>query len=389
MKNVIIVRYGELSTKGKNKKDFIRLLAKNIASSLKEFDDVTIKPSFDHTYIYYQNHLNEIIDILKDISGIHSFSLGYELELDYDEIKNDITKKVLEISHNYHTFKIFVKRANKTFPYNSDYITRELASIILKNSNLKVDVHHPSLEVKIEIRMENSYLYFQTINGAGGYPLGVGGKVIMMLSGGIDSPVASYLLMKRGVNIEAVHFASPPYTNSGVILKIKDLLSVLTRYQTRIKLHVVRFTEIQDAIYSCADESYAITLMRRMMYRLASKLAKKTHSLAIASGESIGQVASQTLDSLGVINEVTNLPIIRPLITYDKEEIIKISKRIKTYDISIRPYEDCCTIFTPKNPKTKPSLEKAKYYESLFNFEELIDKAISEEEIIYLNREEI
>ncbi len=388
MKNVIIVRYGELSTKGKNKKDFIRLLAKNITASLKGIEDIVVRPSFDHTYIYYQDHLDEIIDILKDISGIHSFSLGYELSLDYEEIKQEITKKVLEISPHYSTFKIFVKRANKAFPYNSDFITRDLASLILKNSPLKVDVHQPSLEIKIEIRMENSYLYFQTIKGAGGYPLGVGGKVLMMLSGGIDSPVAAYLLMKRGVNIEAIHFASPPYTNSGVILKIKDLLTILTKYQPRIKLHIVRFTELQDAIYSHADESYVITLMRRMMFRLASKIAKKTHALGIASGESIGQVASQTLDSLGVINEVTNLPIIRPLITYDKEEIIKLSKRIQTYDISIRPYEDCCTIFTPKNPKTKPSIDKTKYYETLFNYQELIDKAILEEEIIYLSREE-
>ncbi len=275
------------------------------------------------------------------------------------------------------TFKLTCKRSNKKFPLISDQIIREVAPIILKNTKLKVDVHNPDIKLSIEVREEGTYIFTTTINGAGGYPIGVAGKVMMMLSGGIDSPVASYLLMKRGMVIECIHFASPPYTNEAVIDKLKDILHILNRYQYSIKLHIVPFTKIQTKIYEVADESYAITIMRRMMYRIANQLANKQKCLAIANGESIGQVASQTLDSMGVIEKVAEIPVIRPLCVFDKLQIIDIAKKIKTYDISIRPFEDCCTIFAPKNPKTKPRLSEVLFFENKFSFNDLINEAIA------------
>ena len=238
------------------------------------------------------------------------------------------------------------------------------------------------------MRNEATYIFTKSVLGAGGYPLGVGGKTMHMLSGGIDSPVAAYLMMKRGVSIECIHFASPPYTQAGVIYKLEDLLKVLNRYQPRIRLHIVPFTKIQEAIYDNAPESYCITLMRRMMFRLADALSKRRNCPVISSGESIGQVASQTLQSMKVINEVTNTPVIRPLATTDKVEIIKLSKKIGTFDISIRPYEDCCTIFTPKAPKTMPHLDEAKEFEKKFDYESLIKEALANIEVKIITPEE-
>ena len=221
----------------------------------------------------------------------------------------------------------------------------------------------------------------KTYPGAGGYPLGVAGKTMHMLSGGIDSPVAAYLMMKRGVTIECIHFASPPYTQEAVIYKLEDILRKLNRYQARIRLQIVPFTKLQEAIYDHAPESYCITLMRRMMYRLAERLAKRRNCIVISNGESIGQVASQTLQSIKTINEVTNMPVIRPCATMDKLEIISLSKKIDTYEISIRPYEDCCTIFTPKAPKTAPKLEQVEEFEKLFDYESLINEALGNIEV--------
>ncbi len=256
-----------------------------------------------------------------------------------------------------------------------------VAPVILKNTSLKVDVHNPDINLFIEIRDEAAYLFINSFLAVGGYPLGIAGKTLHMLSGGIDSPVAAYLMMKRGVKIECVHFASPPYTQEAVIYKLVDLLKVLNKYQPSIRLFIVPFTKIQEAIYDNIDESYCITIMRRMMFRIASRLALKKNCPVISTGESIGQVASQTLQSIHVINEVTNIPVIRPCASMDKIEIIELSKKINTYDISIRPYEDCCTIFTPKNPKTSPHLKEVKEYEDKIDFESLINEAVDNIEI--------
>ena len=366
----IMVRFGELNTKGKNKKEFIKMLAVNIKNALRDFENLSFETRYDHIYVGLNNSPYEpVLECLQDVSGIYALSL----------IREEEGK----------TFKVKVKRGDKTFPLISDEITRIVAGHILRNSpNLKVDVHNPDILLQIEVRNEAAYIFTKTVLGAGGYPLGVGGKTMHMLSGGIDSPVAAYLMMKRGVSIECIHFASPPYTQQGVIYKLEDLLKVLNKYQSRIRLHIVPFTKIQEAIYDNAPESYCITLMRRMMFRLAAALAKRRNCPVISSGESIGQVASQTLQSMHVINAVTNTPIIRPLATTDKTEIIKISRKIGTYDISIRPYEDCCTIFTPKAPKTAPHLDEVEEFEKRFDYETLIKEALANIEVKFITLED-
>ena len=383
----IMVRFGELSTKGKNKKDFIRILAENIKRGLKEFIKLTYEVRYDHIYIALnETPYDPVINLLKDISGIRSVSLVYRLEKDMAKIKQDS----LELIKNEEgkTFKVLAKRSDKKFELTSEEITRAVASNILKNTTLKVDVHNPDIPLNIEIRDEAAYIFFKTYVCAGGYPLGVGGKTMHMLSGGIDSPVAAFLMMKRGVTIECIHFASPPYTQMGVIYKLEDLLHVLNKYQAKIRLHIIPFTKIQEAIYDNAPESYCITLMRRMMFRLADKLARKRKCLVISSGESVGQVASQTLQSMRVINAVTNMPVIRPCAVMDKIDIVNLSKKIGTYEISIRPYEDCCTIFTPKNPKTMPQEEEVIKFESKFDYESMINEAIQNVEVKFISSEE-
>lgn len=376
----IMVRFGELSTKGKNKKEFISILYFNIKHALKEFPNVTVSSRYDHIYVHLNGENEEpIIKRLQDVSGIQALSLVHKCENDIEVIKA-ASLELIKLEEG-KTFKVKVKRGNKRFPMDSDQITRVVAPVILRNTELKVDVHNPDILLQIEVRDEGTYIFTKTISGAGGYPLGVAGKSMHMLSGGIDSPVAAYLLMKRGVTIECIHFASPPYTQEAVIYKLEDLLRKLNRYQPRIRLNIVPFTKIQEAIYDHTPESYCITLMRRMMFRLASRLAKRRNCPVISSGESVGQVASQTLQSMNVINQVTSIPVIRPCATMDKLEIIKISEKIDTYEISIRPYEDCCTIFTPKAPKTSPHLDDVILYESKFDYESLINEALGNIEV--------
>ena len=377
----IMIRFGELSTKGKNRKDFIRTLADNVKNALKDWPELSFETRYDHIYVGLNGlDYQPVIERLQDVSGIHALSLVYRCDKDVEAMKESALRLINEEEGK--TFKVKVKRGDKTYPLISDEITRIVAGHILRNTqHLKVDVHNPDILLSIEVRQEAAYIFCKTFLGAGGYPLGVGGKTMHMLSGGIDSPVAAYLMMKRGVSIECIHFASPPYTQMGVIYKLEDLLKVLTRYQPRIRLHIVPFTKIQEAIYDNAPESYCITLMRRMMFRLADALSKRRKCPVISSGESIGQVASQTLQSMHVINAVTNTPVIRPLATTDKLEIIKISKKIGTYDISIRPYEDCCTIFTPKAPKTMPHQDEVEEFEKKFDYESMIRDAINNVEV--------
>ena len=381
----IMVRFGEMSTKGKNKKDFIKVLAKNIRASLSDFKGVEIISRFDHIYVKLNdNDPLRVIEVLQDVSGIQGLSLVLKTNDDIENLKNVCLELVRQEEGQ--TFKVHSKRANKNYPIISDQINREIAKVILQNTELKVDVHNPDILVSIEIRDDGAYVFTHTYKGAGGYPLGVGGKIMHMLSGGIDSPVAAFLLMKRGIKIECIHFASPPYTNAGVIEKLKDLLGKLNKYQPEIRLNIIPFTRLQEEIYKQSDESYAITIMRRMMFRLADRLAKRRRCLAISSGESVGQVASQTLDSMNVINAVSNMPVLRPVVCYDKTEIIDLAKKIDTFDISIRPFEDCCTIFAPKNPKTKPSLEKVLEYEAKWDYEAMIDEALKNVEVLYIKK---
>ena len=379
----IMVRFGELSTKGKNKKQFIHLLFNNIKHAVKDFPSLELEERYDHIYLKLNDEdYLEVIERLQDISGIQAMSLVHKCENDIEVIKQDAL--ALAKQEEGKTFKVTCKRSNKKFPLVSDEIIRKVAPVILKNTELKVDVHNPDILISIEVREEGTYIFTNSFPGLGGYPLGIAGKSMHMLSGGIDSPVAAYLLMKRGVTIECIHFASPPYTQEAVIYKLEDILKKLNRYQQKIRLNIVPFTKIQEAIYDNVDESYCITIMRRMMFRLADMLAKRRNCPVISSGESVGQVASQTLQSMHVINEVTNWPIIRPCATLDKIEIINISKKIDTYDVSIRPYEDCCTIFTPKAPKTAPQLKECEAYEAKFDWEPLLQEAINNIEVKFI-----
>lgn len=382
--DTIIIRFGELYTKGKNKKDFVNRLFHNMKNNLDN-EGIKFIKAHDHIYLELEENVDKenLISQLKNISGIYSFSLANKIDATEENIIESSFKLLMNASKQ-NTFKVYTRRIDKTFPINSDSINRLVASKILKNSHYKVDVHHPDYLLSIEIRPHFAYIFLETIKGLGGYPSNTMGGALMLISGGIDSPVAASLLLKRGVHLEYLHFASPPYTNVAVIDKVKDLLNVISINQNHVYLHIVPFTKLQEEIYRHVDESYAITIMRRMMIRIACKVVKNRHLLAIATGESIGQVASQTLESMKVISSVADEVIIRPLATYDKVEVIKISKEINTYDISIRPYEDCCTIFTPKQPKTKPHLDKVLAFENKFDYASLVDECVKNIETIRL-----
>ena len=384
---MIIVFYGELSTKGKNIMDFIRLLGKNIKESLKDFN-LTYDIKKDHIYIHLQNeNVTEITQRLKKVPGILSFSIATKVDKDMDEIKKEADRQYKDISPS--TFKIDCKRVDKEFPLHSDDINRQVGGHILKNNpDSKVDVHHPELLLHITIREEGCYIYGYKIKGLGGYPLGIQGKCLSLLSGGIDSPVSLYLLMKRGIKVEAIHFMAPPYTSNMVIDKIKDLLSVLNDYQSSIRLYLVNFTELEKKIYEVAGPSYLVTIMRRMMMRISSIIAKRNNDLILATGESIGQVASQTLSSISVIDPTSSLAVIRPLATYDKTDIISLAQQIGTYEISIRPYEDCCTIFPIKDPVTHPDIKTVLKIEESFPYEEMIKQCVDSVAVLDVKRDE-
>lgn len=386
----ILVRFGELTTKGKNRKLFINRLVKNVKLALEQFDNLEYNKTFDRLYIILNDcNQEEVIKELKKVFGIHSFSLAIKVATDLEQIKEAASYIINNTQGN--TFKIDTKRNDKEFPLKSQEINRILAGHIFNHTSkeLKVNVHEPDILIKIELRKDYTYIMNSVVFGAGGYPVGVGGKALLMLSGGIDSPVAGYLTLKRGVVIECVHFASPPYTSERARDKVIRLVEKLTEYYPVIKLHIVPFTDLQLKIYEHTDQSYAMTCMRRMMYRVAEGLAKKQDCLVLANGESIGQVASQTLESMNVINEVTSMPIIRPVVCLDKLEIIEIAKKIDTYDISIEPYEDCCTIFTPRQPATKPRLHRVKEYESNFDFSALVEECINQTETIVIEKKNL
>ena len=384
--DTVLIRYGELSTKGKNRKDFIKRLERNIRYMFNDFKDLEYRRTHDRIYIHLHDEDPEIIkERLQKVFGISSFSFTEKVDPTIEAIQ----AACLEIAKttDKKTFKMVAKRHDKTFPMISDEINRAVAGVILRNTELKVDVHNPELMIRIEVHRDGAYIISDKIKGAGGYPTGINGKALLMLSGGIDSPVAAYEIMKRGIEVEAVHFASPPYTSEAAKGKVLELAKQVSVYQGHMKVHILNFTELQLAIYKTAGDPYAVTLMRRMMFRLAERVARDNKCLVLATGESIGQVASQTLESMVCINDVVHMPVIRPLVCYDKVEIIDLARKIGTYETSILPYEDCCTIFDPKNPVTKPSVEKAEHFESQFPYEELLDKCLATEETVIAKEE--
>ncbi|PGL69124.1 tRNA uracil 4-sulfurtransferase ThiI [Bacillus sp. AFS055030] len=387
----ILIRYGEMTTKGKNRGRFTSILRENVRNRLKAFEKIKITATRDRMYIKLNGEDHEKVAAnLKEVFGIHTFSFARKVDTELEAMKEGALEAINELGDSVKTFKVNVQRSYKQFPLNTPQLNRELGGYILQNTeHLTVDVHNPDVAVRVEVRDDATYITCGEEFGAGGYPVGVGGKVMLLLSGGIDSPVAAYMLLKRGVSIEAIHFESPPFTSDRAKQKVIDLASKLTRYCKRVTLHVIPFTEIQKAIHKEMPASYTMTIMRRVMLKIAEQVSVDRKALALATGESLGQVASQTLESMHTINEVTNYPVLRPLLAMDKLEIMDIAKKIDTYDISIRPYEDCCTIFTPANPTTKPKRDKVARYESRFDFTELINEAVVNRESIIFENEMI
>lgn len=377
MKKLIMIKYGELTTKKANRKIFITMLENNIKKILSNLD---YKIKKDRVRMYIESDSIELVEKkLKKIFGIHSIVECYQVNTNIEEIETSILSLLPSEGK---TFKVNTKRADKTFPIPSMDFNNKIGGFILKNTSLKVDVHNPDIMVHIEIRVEGTFLYFNEMPGLGGYPVGIQGKGLLMLSGGIDSPVAGYLALKRGIDLDCLYFESPPHTSVEAKNKVIKLASIINEYSGNIRVFVLPFTEIQEEIYKNVDDSYIITVMRRFMYRIAERLAHKYQAKIIVNGESVGQVASQTLTSMSVINAVTCMPVIRPVACLDKLEIIEIAKKIETYETSILPYEDCCTIFLPKHPVIHPNLEKVLSLEKKLNIEELIDRAIEKVEII-------
>lgn len=388
MRKIIIIKYGELTLKKKNKNFFIKTLKNNIENNLSNIPHETYYDFGRMLIDAKEEYLDEITNRLQKVFGIYEIILGYitdnrDIENIKEEVLNLISKK------SFQTFKVSTKRSDKTYEINSMEVNKIVASYILNNiPNIKVDIHKPELDIVIEIRYNEVLFYFDGYKALGGYPVGTLGKGLLMLSGGIDSPVAGFMSIKRGVKLEALYFESPPHTSEAAKEKVIKLARKLAEYNGEVKLHIINFTEIQETILKNIPHEYLITIMRRMMYRISSIVASRIHAEVIINGESIGQVASQTLTSMKCINEAIRLPVIRPLACFDKTEIMDIAHKIGTYQISILPYEDCCTIFVPKHPVINPSISKCLEYEKLIDVNNLVYRAINKHEVIKVNLEE-
>ena len=382
MNEAILIRFGEIFLKGKNYFYFENTLFKNIQNRLRNID-LKLERIAGRFLVtnFSQDDKNKIIDILKTIFGIVSISLAYEIDTSTDNIYNTCKKIILKNS----TFKVEVKRADKHFPIESPVLAREIGHIILENNlDKNVDVHAPEEIVYVEIRQNNkTYIYHDKITCLGGMPVGTSGKAMLLLSGGIDSPVAGFLMAKRGLQIDAIHFYSYPYTSEQAKQKVIDLANIIKKYTGNIRLFIVPFTKIQEEIHKNCDDEYMVTLVRRFMMDIAERVAKQNECSAIITGENLAQVASQTVEGITCTNKMAkDLPIFRPLIAFDKIDISKIAEKIGTYNTSILPYEDCCSVFLPKKPVTHPKIERVEKNESLLDREKLILEAINNIEII-------
>ena len=370
----IMIRYGELSTKHKNRMRFINKLRNNISDVLSIYPQVKVTADRDRAHAYLNGaDYTAVAESLKQVFGIQNFSPVYKIEKSVDVLKSAVQEIMKKIYKEGMTFKITSKRSDHNFELDSRELNQTLGGAVFEAiPNVQAQMKNPDINLQVEIREEAAYLSYETFRGAGGLPVGSSGKGMLMLSGGIDSPVAGYLALKRGVDIEAVHFASPPYTSPGALKKAHDLTRKLTKFGGNIQ-----FTEIQEEIKAKAPEAYLMTLTRRFMMRITDRIREIRNGLIIINGESLGQVASQTLESMQTINAVTNTPIIRPVVTMDKLEIIDIAQEIDTFEISIQPFEDCCTIFAPDRPKTNPKIENAEQYEKRMDVEGLVERAVA------------
>jgi len=385
MKKVLLLKFGELFLKGRNRREFIKLLKRNIIKKLKNYEFVLQETQGRLVVSDFKlDDEDVIIEKIQQVFGLIGVASATEIDATLQDIETFVENLDLSATK---TFKVEVKRADKTFEMTSMELERHLGGVVLeKNPNLKVDLYNPQTLVNIEVRVNKKcYIYTNLLPCAGGLPLGSGGKALLLLSGGIDSPVAGYLMSKRGLRLEAVHFHSYPYTSVQAKEKVLELAKQISSYCDEIKLHIVSFTEIQEQIHKNCDEEYMITIMRRIMMRIAQKLCEQNGLGAIVTGESLGQVASQTMQSMNVTNSVVDIPVFRPLIAFDKEQIMGIAKSIDTYETSILPYEDCCTVFLPKNPVIKPTIRRAEYLERNLDIDKLVEVAIANEEILTIN----
>lgn len=388
----ILVRYGDLTLKGKNKRVFIERV-NNLVRQKVNNDNVKYEKNHDRLYIVLngEDHI-EVIKGLDKVSGLSSYSLVSKVESDMEKIKERALEVVRgELDGKEVTFKVESKRADKLFPIGSPDISKQVASYVLRNTELlKVQVRNPELTLRVEVRTDGAYIYCKKIKGMGGFPVGVAGKGLLMLSGGIDSPVAGYLSMKQGIEVECLHFESTPLTSIESAQKVIDLTQKMAVYapKNKMKLYMVPFAEMHTALINFIPESYNITIMRRMMYRIAERIADKNRDLVLINGESVGQVASQTLPSINVVSRTVRIPILRPLGIFDKLDIIKISRKIDCYNISIKPFEDCCTVYVPKKPTTAPKIEKCEAFEKAFDFEEIIERTVENTRYIIVDANE-
>ncbi len=378
---VIIIRYSEIHLKGNNRDFFESALISNIKSVLREYAYEFTRSNARYVIRNFDElYLDDMVDAVKNVFGVHSLSIAEEV----DSVYELISSAALLYAPKTGSFKVSTNRADKRFPMPSMKISAEIGGDILeKNPKLTVDLFNPDSVVNIDIRENGkTFVYGEVIKAVNGMPVGTGGKGIVMLSGGIDSPVAAYMMAKRGMSLRAVHFHSFPYTSMQARQKVLDLAKIVKKYTLHMTVDIVSFTEIQTAIHEKCPEEYMITIMRRFMMRIAERIAKNTGAGAIITGESLGQVASQTLESITSTNSVATIPVFRPLIGFDKDEIIEISKNIGAFETSILPYEDCCTIFLPKRPVTKPRLSAVQKVESVLDVDSLVENALSNIETV-------
>lgn len=382
MKEVILIKNGELALKGLNRRTFEDMLIKNMKYRLLplgKFQFACSQSTIVAEPVDENIDLNQALDVVGKVFGIAAFSKALATQKNFETIKKDSVEFLSEYLLSASTFKVEAKRSDKKFPLKSPEISRELGGYLLsKFPHLTVDVHNPDIIVTVEIRDEYAYVHGKQFKGAGGMPTGSSGKATLLISGGIDSPVAGYMMAKRGLSLGAVHFASPPYTSEKAEQKVHSLLAQVAKYSGRIPLWVVPFTDVQEKIKDECPEDIFTVITRRMMMRVAQSIAKKEGSGALITGESVGQVASQTLQAIACTDAVCDIPVFRPLIGMDKDEVVEISRKIETFDISVLPYEDCCTIFTPKHPKTRPILDYVERAEKAFDWEPMLEQALNE-----------
>ena len=381
MKEVLLCKYGEIVLKGANRAYFEDVLCKELRRRAKRCGEFEISRAQSTVYIEPQNDFCDMDAMLAEASkvfGIVAIARAAACEKTVDAISQTAREYLTDTLRKHKTFKVEAKRSDKRFPLDSIEIAREIGGVCLsQNPYLRVDVREPEVVVKVEVRERAAYVYAGHHKGAGGMPVGTNGKGLLLLSGGIDSPVAGYMMAKRGVKLEAVHFESFPYTSERALSKVLDLAKIVSDYSGDIYVHIISLTKIQEELVKNCNEDYFTLLLRRYMVAIANKVAKRYNCQALITGESVGQVASQTMQAITVTDAVADIPVFRPCIGMDKEEIVQISRKIGTFDTSILPYEDCCTVFTPKHPKTKPELEKVLVEENKLPFDELVEEAFA------------